>query len=111
VKPSTYRASELDQRVTFLRETKVDDGMGGSTITWATIDTVWAKVRPMSGTEREHSDRLNAQANYLIVIRYRSDITESDVAEWKGTRFNIRFSKDEARSTFLPIEAERGVAV
>jgi SPP1 family predicted phage head-tail adaptor len=72
---------------------------------------VWAKVRPMSGTEREHSDRLNAQANYLIVIRYRSDITEQDVAEWKGVRFNIRFSKDEPRSTFLALEAERGVAL
>jgi SPP1 family predicted phage head-tail adaptor len=111
VKKSTYSAGELDQRVSFLRETKVDDGMGGNTVTWPPIATVWAKVRPMSGTEREHSDRLNAQANYLIVIRYRSDITEKDVAEWKGTIFNIRFSKDEPRSTFLAMEAERGVVV
>lgn len=110
MKPSTYKAGELDQRVSFLRETKVDDGMGGSTVTWPSIATVWAHVRPMSGAEREHSDRLNAQANYLIVIRYRDDITESDVAEWKGTRFNIRFAKDRARSTFLEIEAEKGVA-
>jgi SPP1 family predicted phage head-tail adaptor len=111
VKPSTYKAGELDQRVKFLRETKVDDGMGGNTITWSEFAEVWAKIRPMSGTEREHSDRLNAQASYLIVIRYRDDITENDVAEWKGQRFNIRFSKDEPRSTFLAIEAERGVAV
>lgn len=110
MKPSTYSAGELDQRVAFLRESKTDDGMGGSLVAWTTVATVWAKVRPMSGTEREHSDRLNAQANYLIIIRYRDDITESDVAEWKGTRFNIRFSKDEARSTFLAMEAERGVA-
>jgi SPP1 family predicted phage head-tail adaptor len=110
VKKSTYFSGELDQRVKFLRESKVDDGMGGNAVTWVEIDEVWAKVRPMSGTEREHSDRLNAQANYLIVIRYRSDITEQDVAEWKGTRFNIRFSKDEARTNFLPMEAERGVA-
>jgi len=110
VRKSTYSAGELDQRVSFLRETKVDDGMGGSTVTWPAIATVWAKVRPMSGTEREHSDRLNAQANYLIVIRYRSDITEQDVAEWNGTRFNIRFAKDEPRSTFLSFEAEKGVA-
>jgi SPP1 family predicted phage head-tail adaptor len=111
MKPSTYKAGELDQRVAFLRESKTDDGMGGSIVSWTEIVEVWAKVRPMSGTEREHSDRLNAQANYLIVIRYRSDITESDVAEWKGQRFNIRFSKDEPRSTFLALEAELGVAV
>lgn len=110
MRPSTYSAGELDQRVKFLRETKTDDDMGGSLVTWPEIAEVWAKVRPMSGAEREHSDRLNAEANYLIVIRYRSDITESDVAEWKGVRFNIRFSKDRPRSTFLEIEAQRGVA-
>jgi SPP1 family predicted phage head-tail adaptor len=111
MKPSTYSAGELDQRVKVLRETKVDDGMGGNTVTWPEIAEVWAKVRPMSGAEREHSDRLNAEANYLIVIRYRSDITETDIAEWKGTRFNIRFAKDRPRTTFLEIEAQRGVVI
>jgi len=106
-----YRARELDQRVKFLREVKTPDGMGGAEASWQEIAEVWAKVRPMSGRQREHADRLNAESNYVFVIRYRSDITENDVAEWKGTRFNLRFAKDRPRSRFLEIEAEKGVPV
>lgn len=111
MKKDPFSAGELDQRVTFRREVNVDDGMGGSSTTWEDVATVWAKVRPMSGTEREHSDRQNVQANYLIVIRPRSDIDESCIAVWKGTQFNIRFAKDRPRSRFLEIEAEKGVAI
>lgn len=106
-----YRAGELDQRVEIRREVRDDDGMGGSVLSWETIATVWALVRPMTGREREHSDKMNATANYLIVIRYRDDITEEDVIVWRGRQFNIRFLKDRARSRFLELEAERGVPV
>lgn len=105
----TYAAS-LDQRITFLREVTTPDGMGGSESTWTTIATVWAEIRPMSGREREQAQRLNAQANYVITIRNRSDIDETDIAEYKGERYNIRFARTEARSRWLRIEAERGVA-
>jgi SPP1 family predicted phage head-tail adaptor len=108
---STFRARELDQRVTIRREVRTSDGMGGSTLSWTNLATVWAKVRPMSGREREHSDKVNAQSNYIIVIRYRSDLTESDILVWKDTEFNIRFAKDTPRSRFLVLEAEKGVPV
>lgn len=105
----TYACS-LDQRVKFLREVSTPDGMGGSTTSWLEICTVWAEVRPMSGREREQAQRLNAQANYVITIRNRPDINETHVAEWGSERFNIRFARTEARSRWLRIEAERGVA-
>ena len=109
---ATFRARELDQRVTIRREVRTPDGMGGSTLSWVDVGKpVWAKVRPMSGSEREHSDKLNAQSNYIIVIRYRSDLMESDILVWKDTEFNIRFPKDVPRSRFLVIEAEKGVPV
>lgn len=111
MRKEVYNARELDQRVTFRKEVQTDDGMGGKSHTWADVATVWAKVRPMSGNEREHSDRQNVEANYLIVIRPRSDIDESCIAVWKGTQFNIRFAKDRPRSRFLEIEAQKGVSV
>jgi SPP1 family predicted phage head-tail adaptor len=106
-----FRAGELDQRVTLRREVRTADGMGGSTLSWTNIATVWAKVRPMSGTEREHSDRLSAPANYIIVIRHRSDLTEADILVWRDVEFNIRFVKDTPRTRFLVLEASRGVPV
>lgn len=111
MKKSPFTSGELDQRVTFRRESKTADGMGGSVTTWADIATVWAKVRPMTGNEREHSDRLNATANYLIVIRAREDIDERCIAVHSGTKYNIRFVKREPRSRFLALECERGVAL
>lgn len=111
MRKEVYNARELDQRVTFRREVRTPDDMGGDTLSWQDVVTVWAKVRPMSGAEREHSDRLNTNANYLIVIRHRTDITERDVAVWKGVEFNIRFAKDRPRSRFLELEAEKGVAL
>jgi len=111
VRKETFTAGELDQQVQFLRESKTGDSMGGNISQFTPIATVWAKVRPMSGAEREHSDRENAQANYLIVIRHRDDIDESCVAAWKGTMFNIRFARDQPRSRFLALETEKGVAL
>jgi SPP1 family predicted phage head-tail adaptor len=105
-----YTARELDQRVTIQRETREDDGQGGAVLSWKDIATVWAHVRPMSGRERERAGAVNAEARYLIVIRYRNDIDESDVVVWNGKRFNIRFAKERARVPFLELEAERGVA-
>ena len=110
MKKSPFASGELDQRVTFRRESKTDDGMGGSVTTWADIATVWAKVRPMTGNEREHSDGLNATASCLIIIRARNDVDETCVVVHSGTTYNIRFAKHEPRSRFLALECERGVA-
>lgn len=108
----TYRAGELDQLVTFRREVRTDDGMGGSVSTWEDIATnVWAKVRPLRGSERENHDRLESPANYLIVVYARDDIDESCVAVWNGIQFNIRFVKHEPRQPFLELECEKGVAI
>lgn len=111
MKKDPFSAGELDQRVTFRRESKTADGMGGSVTAWIDVATVWAKFRPMTGGEREHSDRLNATSNYLIVIRDRSDIDETCIVVHSGTTYNIRFVKREPRSRFLALECERGAAV
>lgn len=109
---TAYGAGELDQRVTFKRESMTSDGMGGHVRTFTEIATVPALVRPMSGREREHSQAIQASANYFIVIRYRDDVRENDTALWNGRSMNIRFVRDRgARSLFLEIEAEAGVAV
>jgi SPP1 family predicted phage head-tail adaptor len=108
------RASDLDQRITFKRETSTSDGMGGSTTTWITVATVWSAPRPMSGREREQAQRLDAQSNYVFPVRdsviRTNDIDESCVIVWRGVTYNIRFIPQKARTRFTSIEAERGVA-
>lgn len=108
----SYRAGELRERVTFRRKSEETDEYGTVSETLSDIATVWAHVRPMSGRERTQAQQLEANANYLVVVRNRDELTEADVVVWRGDTMNIRFIKDRGpRSLYLEIEAERGVAI
>ena len=107
-----YQTGELTERVTFKREVRVDDGMGGSRSEWQDIATRWALVRPLTGRERLAADKVEASANYLIVVRAPCDVQEKDIAVWGEHALNVRFVKRRGpRALFLEIEAEMGVAV
>ena len=104
-------AGSLDQRVTFKREVRTPDGMGGATVEWQDIATLWAMVRPMTGRERERTNRVDAEMMYVIKIRNREDLTEKDIAEWRGRTLNLRAVKYAGpREMYLEIDAELGVA-
>ena len=106
----TYRAGELDQRITIKRETLTTDNMGGSTTTDTDVASVWAHVRPRSGRELGIHDKVEAPAMYLFVIRYRSDLLENDRIVWDGQEYNIRVIRSKGgRKLYLEIDAERGV--
>lgn len=63
----------------------------------------------MSGRERFHADQTQPTANYMVTIRNRRDLTESDYIVWRGGEMNIRFIRDRgSRSLWLELECERG---
>lgn len=110
------QAGDLDQRVELRRRTLTPDGSGGATSSVSTYATVWANVRPMTGRERERSQRMEATADYVVTIRDRSDVLESDEILWlltAGNRsMNIRFVRNDGpRHAFLEIEAEMGAEI
>lgn len=105
-----YGAGDLDQRIELQRASRTRTSSGGATPSWATYATVWAQVRPMTGRERENAQRQEAAANYMVVVRYRSDLLESDRIKWGDRYLNVRFMKREGRIPFLEIEAELGKA-
>ena len=109
----TYRAGELDQRITFQLRQSVPDNMGGNTDTWVDIaltPTVWAHVRTKGGREVTQYDRVNAESGNMFVIRNRQDILESYRIVWDGEPFNIvSIPKPKSRSLYIEINAERGV--
>jgi SPP1 family predicted phage head-tail adaptor len=109
----TFRPGELDQRIELQKEIRTPDGQGGFTKIWQTQTEVWAHVRPLRGSERQHSDRKQAEGGYLVVIRYRSDVNESWRVNWlyAGKVMDITFAQDGGRrSAYLPLECTRGVA-
>lgn len=107
---TAYGAGELDQVVTFKRESSAPDGMGGQVLTLTTIACCSALVRPLTGKEQERADSIQASTGYFIVIRYRDDIKANDVAIWRGRRLNVRNVRDKGpRALYLEIDAEAGV--
>ena len=71
----------------------------------------YAHIKPMSGRELVNADKLDALAVSRFVIRYRSDLRESDRVNYRGTRYNIRSIVNiNEQDQWLEITAERGVA-
>lgn len=75
-----YRIGELNRRLEIQAPKKVSDGLGGFTTTWSTIDTVWAAIKPLRGTEQIYAMQTTSGVNGRIVIRYRQNLRMS----WRG---------------------------
>lgn len=102
-----YRASDLNQRVRIISRAEAQNEYGTLVPTDTTVATVWAKVEPMSGGERERGQQTEVGARYLVVIRYRSDVTEKHLLMWGSVELNIRFVRKRSRIyQYLEIETE-----
>lgn len=99
--------AELRHRIVFERVAKVTDGMGGWTTVWSTVATVWAKVEPVSASERIYSQRIETQRSHKVVIRYRNDITTDMRFTYSGRTFQVKgVSIPDERKVYLFIDAE-----
>lgn len=88
------------------------DAYGTLVTTRTLIAEVYAKVRPLSGNERNRSDQTEAYANYRFYIHYRSNVDEADVIVWNSVDYNIKFIADNGpKEAYLYIDAERGGAM
>ena len=68
-------AGRLDQRVTLQQKTVARGALGGHQETWATLATVWAESRDMSGKEIFNAKAMGSEATQMITIRFRTDVT------------------------------------
>lgn len=63
---------KLNKYVTLQQSTRVSDGMGGFTLTWADVDSVWAALWPVSANETIQANQTVMTISHRIRIRYRS---------------------------------------
>lgn len=68
-------AGKLNRRVTIQSRSEPLDGYGDAKAVWSTVDTVWAHVQPMSGTEKAEAQSFGADVSMQVTIRYRDDVT------------------------------------
>jgi len=104
----------LREPVTFQRKTRTSDGAGGYTTGWAAISgaPTRAMVKAMSGRERWASERVEATANYRVVVRYFADLNEVDRVLIRDRPCQIRFVNNvDLDDRWLEIDVEMGAAV
>jgi SPP1 family predicted phage head-tail adaptor len=69
------RAGLMRDRVAIKQRVDGLDEYGGQSESFTTLATVWAQVKPATGTERHAADQPEAILSHTVTIRYRSDIT------------------------------------
>ncbi len=96
------QAGALRHRVAIQRKTRVSDGQGGYTETWATVTNgaVCASIEPASSKEVFHAHQLNHLVTHKIVCRFLSGVTSADRVVFGTRAFNIR-------SVLNPLERNR----
>ena len=87
---------KLNKRVTIQQPSNGKGASGGKTTTWADWKTVWANVRPLSGSERRATSHggEGAEARTEFAMRYRPGIDEEMRVAYGGKVYNIRHIKD-----------------
>lgn len=86
--PNTSPA-DLNKTITLQYQTKVPDGMGAFTVTWADAATIWAAIWPISANEQIQAMGQAMTITHRIRIRYRNTIKASWRISHAGKYFNI----------------------
>ena len=83
------RIGDLNKIIDIQSKTRVADGIGGFTETWATqCSGIYAAIWPVSAKEQIQSDQMSMIITHRIRIRYRSRIK----SDWRIKYANRYFS-------------------
>lgn len=112
-------AGDLRTLIYIHRLTRVSDGYGGATESWAADPTggVWARVRTLTGTEAWENSRVIPGNLKKAVIRFRGDsagapyYTAADKVFIRGREYGILAVSDlEERQQWLELYLQEGRA-
>jgi len=85
------RAGNLRHRITIEQPVETQDATTGELVTtWLAVDTVWAEVRPLRGTEEYVAQQIKAGLDTRFRLRYRDDITPMMAIRHGGRRYDLQ---------------------
>jgi SPP1 family predicted phage head-tail adaptor len=89
--------------------TRVTDGQGGWTTSWATFAEVWAKIEPKSARQNWKTDKLEHGVSHIVTIRNLDDVTSEMRILFDDRYLHIRGHRiiDEKRF-FMELNCEEG---
>ena len=106
------KPGDLNRQIEFFDLGLADDGQGGQESTPIKVgNTSWAKIEPMKASEKIRNGMLNTQQMSKVMLRYRSDITQSMTATTRSIEYNIRSIVNiDERDEWLELMIEKVVA-
>lgn len=87
-------ANTMTREVLVYAPTRVSDGQGGYTTTFALQSTVWGDLRPDNKAREIDESELAFDQRALLYIRYGLTINENYEVEVEGSRYTIHSIKD-----------------
>ena len=79
----------LTDRVTLKRKIMSDEPEGGQVAVYATLATVWARVRQLSARASYAEDARGQSITHSVVLRFRSDLAPGDRIVYRGRDLEI----------------------
>lgn len=90
------------ERASLQARTTTSDGMGGQTVTWATVARTWVAPEPIDGRDVEamRGDQLTVVHNYHFNMRYRHGVRPTPTMRllWRSKTLEIRTVADDLAS-------------
>lgn len=87
-------ANTMTRQVLVYAPTRVSDGQGGYTTTFALQSTVWGDLRPDNKAREVDESELAFDQRAILYIRYGITINENYEVEVEGSRYTIHSVKD-----------------
>jgi len=78
--------ADYNKRIVLQKPRVARTAQGGYTTTWSTVDTVWARILPVSAKESRETDKETMTISHTVSIRYRRDIRPT----WR-LNFKLRY--------------------
>lgn len=104
-----FNASSFDKRVELQSISRVSDGGGGYTDSWATDKSIWCSISPANGYEKFQASQTETPITHKIKCRYDSDITTAKRLKYGSRLFNIKEALNvEERNAYMMLTVEEG---
>ena len=79
----------LNKRISVLKYVYTRDSYGGKDGEWQAVLSLWANIKPKSGTEYFDNDEVKAESTVDIIIRYNPVINQMMRIGYKNKTYEI----------------------
>ena len=83
------RPGEMRERVTVQQASSSTNSIGESSLTWATLTTVWAAINGVRSTEALADGQQESRVTRRVRLRYIDGLKHTDRFLWRGRTLQI----------------------